>query len=186
MAVIAETKRLIIREMTTGEADMKALFSLYEDPRMTEFMEPLFPYEEEVEYEKNYIERVYAYYGYGLWFLEEKETKEVIGRAGVEYREGCEKNEGELGFQVSFSRQRRGFAYEALTKIIELSFFEFGFDSLRARINPANAPSIALAKKLFLSPSGTFEKDQRGNYDEIYRLRKEDYGNAGKLCKRRT
>jgi len=174
MSVIARTKRLIIREMTLSESDIKGIFALYEDPRMTEFMEPLFPYDEEVEYEKNYIERVYAYYGYGLWLLEEKDTKEIIGRAGVEYREGCEKNEGELGFQVNFKRQREGFAYEALKKIIELSFDRFHFESLRARINPMNLPSIALAKKLGLSPTNTFEKDSKGNLDEIYRLRKED------------
>lgn len=183
MSVIARTKRLIIREMTLAQSDINGIFALYEDPRMTEFMEPLFPYDEEVEYEKNYIERVYAYYGYGLWLLEEKSSKEIIGRAGVEYREGCEKNEGELGFQVSFKRQREGFAYEALTKIVELSFFKYGFDSLRARINPKNIPSIALAKKLLMKPTNTFEKDSKGNYDEIYRLRKEDMSDAGSFHK---
>ena len=184
MAVISETKRLIIREITTEKSDLDSIFALYEDPRMTEFMEPLFPYEEEREYEKNYVERIYPYYGYGLWLLEEKETKEIIGRAGIEYREGCEKNEGELGFQVRFDRQRCGFALEALSEIVKLGFERFSFDSLRARISPENLPSIALAKRLGLKPTNTFEKDSKGNFDEIYRLRKEDYSNAGSVYKK--
>lgn len=184
MAVVSETKRLFIREITTEKSDLDAIFALYEDPRMTEFMEPLFPYEEEREYEKNYVERIYPYYGYGLWLLEEKNTGGIIGRAGIEYREGCENNEGELGFQVRFDRQREGFAFEALTKIIELGFDRFSFDSLRARISPENLPSIALAKKLGLKPTNTFEKDSKGNFDEIYRLRKEDHIDAGSVHKK--
>ena len=176
MAIIAETKRLIIREITTEKRDIDAIFALYEDPRMTEFMDPLFPYEEEVEYERNYVERIYPYYGYGLWLLEEKGSEDIIGRAGIEYREGCEDNEGELGFQVRFDRQREGFAFEALTKIIDLGFNEFSFDSLRARISPQNLPSIALATKLGLRPTNTFEPSSKGGQDEIYRLRREKGG----------
>ncbi len=178
MAVIAETKRLIIREITTDRTDLDGIFALYEDPRMTEFMDPLFPYEEEAEYEKNYVERIYPYYGYGLWLLIEKGTDDIIGRAGIEYREGCEKNEGELGFQVRFDRQREGFAYEAVSKIITLGFETFSFDSLRARISPKNLPSIALAKKLGLRPTNTFEKDSKGSFDEIYRLYRLEKGGS--------
>nr|MCR4705936.1 GNAT family N-acetyltransferase [Lachnospiraceae bacterium] len=42
------TERLRIREITTD--DLPALFRLYDDPDVTAYIEPLFPYEEEREY----------------------------------------------------------------------------------------------------------------------------------------
>lgn len=56
--------------------------------RFTNMMKKLF-------LQKNYIENMYGFYGYGLWLVFEKETDELIGRAGIEIRniDGADKNE---------------------------------------------------------------------------------------------
>ena len=91
---IAETPRLKIREIKVE--DVKRLYELYRDESITRYMEPLFedPKQEE-EYTKAYIKNVYGFYGYGMWIIESKESGQVIGRAGLECKEGIE-DEDEL------------------------------------------------------------------------------------------
>ena len=47
---ICATKRCIIKELALSDVD--ALFALYARPHITDYLEPLFSYEEEVEYQK--------------------------------------------------------------------------------------------------------------------------------------
>ena len=58
---------------------------MYAEPGMTDYMEGLYEYEEELEYQKAYIENMYRFYGYGIWLVFEKKTGTLIGRAGVEH-----------------------------------------------------------------------------------------------------
>ena len=78
---IAETKRCIIRELTMDDID--ALFELYSKPGITDFVEPLYDYDKECEYERAYIEHMYGYYEYGMWLVFSKESGELIGLAGL-------------------------------------------------------------------------------------------------------
>lgn len=82
---IAETRRCRIREICMD--DMEALFALYAEPHMTDYMEPLYSWEEELLYEQAYIDNMYRFYEYGMWVVIEKSTGKLIGRAGVEHRE---------------------------------------------------------------------------------------------------
>lgn len=54
---------------------------------MTDFVEPLYDYETELEYQKAYIENMYGFYEYGMWLVFLKETGRLIGRAGLEHDE---------------------------------------------------------------------------------------------------
>ena len=74
---ILETKRCRVREF--GMDDLDALYALYAKPHVTDFIEPLYAYAQEREYEKNYIERIYGFYGFGMWLVFEKETGQLIG-----------------------------------------------------------------------------------------------------------
>lgn len=82
---ILETERCIVRELELSDLD--DLFFMYAEPGMTDYMEGLYEYEEELEYQKAYIENMYRFYGYGMWLVFEKKTGTLIGRAGVEHRE---------------------------------------------------------------------------------------------------
>ncbi len=112
---VMETGRCMVREMTVE--DVEAFYRIYAEPSITYYMEDLFPeIEEEREYTRNYIEKIYGFYGYGLWSIVCKENQEVIGRAGLSWREGF--NTPELGFVIGVPYQRKGYAYEVCKAII--------------------------------------------------------------------
>ncbi len=163
---IAETERCFIREFSMDDLD--DLFELYSKPGVTEFMEPLFEYEEERQYEQNYIDYIYKLYGFGMWLVYDKMSKELIGRAGIEVRDTCDKeNQAELGFCISSDRWRMGFAYEVCSKIIEIAFDEYGITSLIARCDPGNIASVKLLEKLGFSIVGTEPDGDYRLYREI-------------------
>ena len=154
---IAYTNRCFIREYCPDDLD--ALFELYAEDRMTDYMEPLFEYEKEREYEENYIEYIYKLYGFGMWLIFDRFTGKLIGRAGIEVRESCDRdNQAELGFAISPARWRQGLAFEVCSKIIDLARYEYGLTSLIARCDPNNSASICLLNKLGFSQIA-FEKD---------------------------
>lgn len=144
---IAYTERCFIREF--GMADLDALFELYSEPHMTDYMEPLFEYEEEKQYQENYIEYIYKLYGFGMWLIFDRFTGKLIGRAGLEVRETCDReNQAEMGFAIASSRWKQGLAYEVCSKIMELARDEYGLTSLIARCDPENVVSRHLLEKL--------------------------------------
>ena len=54
--------------------------------------------DKETQYIQDYIKNVYEFYGFGMWTVVEKASGQVIGRAGVSYREGF--SLPELGFMI--------------------------------------------------------------------------------------
>ena len=94
---ILGTARCLIRETVPGDVD--AFYQIYSHPAITEYMEGLYPdVEEERQYVRDYIEKVYTFFGFGVWTVVERECGAVIGRAGFSYREGFD--EPELGFII--------------------------------------------------------------------------------------
>lgn len=151
---IAETNRCIIRELTLS--DLPALFELYAEPHVTDYMEPLYEWEEEMEYQKAYIEKIYHYYGFGMWLVFEKETGQLIGRAGIEVRENIE-----LGYVIFPRWQRKGYATEVCRRIIDYAAEELDIHTIHCMIQPENAPSIALASKLGFTFVGKVHMNQQ-------------------------
>lgn len=154
---IAKTRRTAIREYSMEDLD--SLFELYGKPGVTRFMEPLFEYEKEKEYQENYIKYIYKLYGFGMWLVFDKETGELIGRAGIEVRETCDReNQAELGFCISPDRWKEGLAFEVCSCIIKLAGERYGLTSLIARCDKSNVPSRGLLEKLGFSLVG-YEED---------------------------
>lgn len=142
---ILETKRLIVRELALS--DMDALFELYSYEGMTEYMEGLYSYEEEYEYQKAYIANMYRFFGYGMWLVFEKETGKLIGRAGVEHREELE-GELELGYAIGTPWQKKGYAIEVCRGILTYVREELGFEEICSLVEFGNVPSMCLLEKL--------------------------------------
>ena len=144
---IARTERTYIRELSMNDVD--DLFKLYEKPGMTTYMEPLFAYPQEVEYQQNYINYIYKLYDFGMWLIYDTITDELIGRAGIEVRDTCDREQqAELGFCIASDRWGQGLAYEVCSKIIEIAREEYGLTTLIARCDPGNAVSQKLLTKL--------------------------------------
>jgi RimJ/RimL family protein N-acetyltransferase len=142
---ILDTERCHIRETT--EDDLDAFYEIYNEPSITEYMENLYEdRDEEREYIRTYIEKVYAYYECGVWTVIEKKSGSIIGRAGLSYREGFE--EPELGFVIGVPWQRQGYAYEVCRAILDYAKNELRFDIVQVLIDPENIVSIRLCEKL--------------------------------------
>jgi RimJ/RimL family protein N-acetyltransferase len=142
---IAQTDRLLIREITLS--DVPRLYELYEDESITKYMEPLFPQiEQEFVYTKDYINNIYKFYGYGMWVIVEKSSSLVIGRVGLENREGFDGLE--LGFMLGVDYQHKGYAYEACNAVLRYAVTELGQSNFCAYVDENNVPSIKLCLKL--------------------------------------
>ena len=63
----------MIRETVPGDVD--AFYQIYSHPAITEYMEGLYPdVEEERQYVRDYIEKVYTFFGFGVWTVVERES----------------------------------------------------------------------------------------------------------------
>ncbi len=142
---IVTTERCIVREITLD--DMDGLFELYAGEGMTEYLDPLYEYEKEKEYQKSYINYMYRLYGYGMWVVIEKKTGKLIGRVGIENREACD-GEPELGYMIDVSHQKKGYATEVCLAVIGYAWDFLEFDKLNCLIQKGNTASECLAEKL--------------------------------------
>ena len=154
---ILETERCVVRELTLNDLD--ALFELYGDGEIDKYTDPLYPYEEEKEFQRAYIENMYRYFGYGLWLVFSKETGELIGRAGLEHREYHEEIELELGYIIGTKFQGQGLATEICEAILAYAKENTGFDRINTLIEDGNLASEHLSQKLGFSYAEDFDLD---------------------------
>lgn len=148
---ILETERLLVRETTMEDVD--SFYRIYAEPSVTEYMENLpADRDEEIAYTRNYREKVYAFYGYGMWTVLEKAGGEVIGRAGISWREGYDLPE--LGFVIGVPWQGRGYALEVCEGILEYARETLEMKKVQALVRPGNERSVRLCGKLGFVPAG--------------------------------
>ena len=128
-------------------ADVDAFYEIYKEPAITRYMEPLYEeVDEERAYARDYIEKAYAFYDFGIWTVVEKTSGEVIGRAGIYYREGYE--DPELGFMIGVPWQGRGLATEVCRAVLAYAETELGFTRVLAFVQPDNMASRRVCRKL--------------------------------------
>lgn len=142
---ILETKRCVVKEFSMDYLD--DLFVLYAGEGMTDYIEPLYPYEQERAYQEAYIKNMYDFYGYGMWIVCDKITGKLIGRAGLEHREELG-SQLELGYAIAVPYQRQGYAKEVCRAILSYADKELGQLSVCCLIEEGNDISENLAKKL--------------------------------------
>lgn len=142
---VLETQRCLIRETTPD--DVEDFYRIYSDPVITRYMEDLYPeMEQEKQYIREYIEKVYSFFEFGVWTVVERESGSVIGRAGFAFREGYE--DPELGFIIGVPWQRRGYAEEVCRAVMRYGWETLDFRQVQALVEPGNEASIKLCGKL--------------------------------------
>lgn len=142
---ILTTNCCTVRE--TMVEDVDSFYDIYREPSITEYMEDLYAdRNEEIAYVQDYIKKVYHFYGYGMWTVVEKESGQVIGRAGISWREGFDLPE--LGFVIGVPWQRKGYAYEVCSAILAYAREELGMTRVQALVMRGNEKSGRLCEKL--------------------------------------
>lgn len=148
---IFRTERCIVRE--TVEEDVDSLYDIYREPSVTEYMEKLYEdRDEEVAYIRDYRRKMYGFYGYGIWTVLRRKDGQVIGRAGISWRE--EFDVPELGFVIGVPWQRQGYAYEVCSAILDYARKDIGFQQIQALVMEQNEKSAALCRKLGFKNNG--------------------------------
>lgn len=158
---VMETQRLIIREISVDDLDK--LYKIYEDESVTKFTEKLYERPEEEYFTKAYIKNMYKFYGYGLWVIILKETGELIGRAGLSNRNINGENEVEIGYLFGEKFQKKGYAFEACTAIIDFAKNKLDLNKINCFTDAENVSAIQLARKLGFQHVG-FSKSEKREY----------------------
>jgi len=69
-------------------------------------------------------------------------------------RPDMKNNVVEIGYWLAAPARGRGVATRAVSKLLDITFDDLGFNRVNIRIAPGNKPSLALAKRLGLEPEG--------------------------------
>lgn len=158
---ILETDRCVVRETTVNDVD--AFYHIYSHPEITKYTEGLFPkIEQEKEYVREYIDEVYAFYEFGVWTVTEKESGDVIGRAGFSYRPGYD--DPEIGYIIGVPWQRHGYAEEVCRAILDYGWRELKFTRVQALVETRNEASLSLCDKLGFTAVEESQKEGRGYF----------------------
>ena len=150
---ILTTKRCLIREMTTE--DFEQTRQLY-DTEASEFLEAPGEGEEDRTFFSQYIQKVYPFFGYGMWAVILKETGQLIGRAGFEHSPSGG-SEVFLGFLIGKQYRRQGIAGEICTGILWYGTQMLGFDEIFAEADKKNTVSLHLLRRLGFADAGRAE-----------------------------
>lgn len=155
---ILETDRCIVRESTVEDVD--AFYEIYKDKSITEYTEDLYEdRQQEIAYMQDYIAKMYRFYEFGVWTITDKNTGEIMGRAGISMREGYDIPE--LGFVIGQKFQGQGVATEVCRAILEYGREYLGFKEFQALVMEKNKASIHLLDKLgFVTKDMVHEKGQ--------------------------
>jgi RimJ/RimL family protein N-acetyltransferase len=88
--------------------------------------------------------------GYGLFRLTHRDDGRFVGRVGLRY--WPQFDETEVGWTLRPEEWGRGFATEAAVAVTDWGFRTVPVPYLTANIQPENARSIAVAKRLGMTP----------------------------------
>ena len=85
-------------------------------------------------------------HGHTSFMITEKHSGDIIGVCGIYVRDGLETPD--LGFALLSSHYRKGFGYEAATRLLDFGFNHLGLQKILAITHPENRASQNLLKKL--------------------------------------
>ena len=150
-----ETPRLVLRKILPQ--DEEDMFEYSRDPETSLFL--LWEPHRSQEYTRahiHYLQKLYRDAKFFDWAIVEKESGKMIGTCG--FTEIYEKElRAEVGYVISPKFHRRGFAPEALGKIMEYGFKTLGLTSLSGRFMEDNTASRKVLVKM------GFEDDSKEN-----------------------
>ena len=83
-----------------------------------------------------------------FYVYEKTDPKRIIGTISFHHIVRGFSNSCEIGYKFSSEVHHRGYATEALTKVLEVIFYELQLHRVQAWVLPDNAPSIRLLERV--------------------------------------
>lgn len=148
MNKIIETERLILKP--TDIEDAAFVLALYNSPKWIEHIgdRNIKTEEDAANYIKDKMLPQYERLGFSNNTVILKETGEKIGSCGLYDREGLEGLD--IGFAFLPQFEKKGYAFESASKLLEKAFNEYGYAKISAITTTQNIDSQNLILKLGL------------------------------------
>ncbi|MBT2681696.1 GNAT family N-acetyltransferase [Bacillus sp. ISL-35] len=153
--IYLETPRLILRNWSAADLEHFCLMNADQDV-MQYFPRVLSSAETEKFYQSILAE--FKEYGFGLYAVEEKRTKEFIGFIGF-HRATFDADFTpciEIGWRLKKDAWGQGYATEGARACLEYGFNELGFSEVVSFTAEINKPSINVMRKIGMNPVKTF------------------------------
>lgn len=147
---VFDTGRIIVRHLV--DADFTPLQALTGNSHVMRYVGNLQPYT--AEQTKQAIAEAQASYsqnGFGLWAFVEKSTGRFMGYGGLEYLPG--RDIPEVAYILAPAYWGQGYASEIAQAIVAYAFNILCLPRIGASFDPANHPSMAVARKAGLGYS---------------------------------
>ncbi len=166
--MILETPRLILRRFK--KSDVESFLAYHNDPDIIRYQSwEAFSEKEALDFveEQTTLQPFIA----GKWFqiaIDLKETNQHIGDCAVNVKEDGQ--QAELGFTISRDFQKRAYAFEAVSHLLNYLFETRKFHCIVGIADCENKASIALLKKLGMRQEGYFIQSyyDKGDWSDEY------------------
>ena len=120
----------------------------------------------------SYFMRHAELHGFGIWAVEEKASRRLIGHAGLEYIPGSE--EVEIAYTLAKAYWGRGYATEAATEAIKFGFEAVNLAEIYGLAFLPNTASQKVMQKIGMESLGTTDR-YYGELLACYRLTRDQY-----------
>ncbi len=146
MSAILHTDRLMISEFTVADAPF--ILEVVNTPTWIRFIgdRNIHTLTEAEAYLLNGPMASYEKHGFGLYRVALTMTGQPIGMCGILKRETLDMPD--IGYALLPAYERKGYAYEAASAVMDHAFNELGLPQVAAITDPSNQRSIALLEKL--------------------------------------
>lgn len=151
--LVAETLRLLIR--LPEDSDAPAYQEIHADPDVTRYLGGTRPNTVEDELERiTARRRMHEELGFTMWTVEEKESGEVVGLAGLFPVEKVGP-EIEVAYHFRKNRWGRGYATETARACLDYGFGVVGLERVVGLVAPGNDASVRVLEKCGLRRTGS-------------------------------
>lgn len=151
MDYVFDSARLGFREMVPDDAE--ALFQMHTTESVMRYigMPPWNDHQESLEYIFKNL-RSYSANGFGRWVVEEKDSGEWLGLAGllIDQQHGFI----DLGYRFNPDHWGKGYATESAMAVIKYGFNALDLPEIQARVAKENLTSIKVLEKCGFECSG--------------------------------
>jgi RimJ/RimL family protein N-acetyltransferase len=172
--VIAETKRLLLREFRPEDA--AAMRRVFGDPDVMRFGKGVQTAQWVGDWIRRQRENYRAPGGIGLWAVVEKTSEETIGYCGLtRYPDICGRSEIEVGYRLARPYWGRGYATEAARAVCAHAYGALNLPRLIALIDPGNLASIRVAEKLGMRHENDVVLEGYTHADRVYAVERENF-----------
>ena len=146
MAIIIETNRLRLRELTTNDAEF--VFHLVNEPSFLSNIgdKGVRNLDDAVKFILSGPWTNQKKPGYGQFLIELSGNGQPIGVCGLLYRDNLEVTD--IGFALMPTYHGRGYASEAAAAVMEYGYSTLGIDRIVGLTSEENQPSIRILEKL--------------------------------------